>query len=239
MCHRMVLELAAASEMLLLEQHNLPLALDAMTTALRCIDLETRIADQKRAFEEVSVNIDQGSQHVISVFLTQLVLSQQDQVAQILQSIRQCREEQENENRPEKAAATIDSRRPKILRSSQCNHLLETNRSDWACSMSCVVLYNIGVAYSIIHEYNSVHSNQTNAALQSYQAALGASSLIIDSSQSHLMKCQTLQRIEELVGHMDQQDTLAAENIRVIREHLLAAEIAMLSGGCPSAAAAA
>ena len=91
----------------------------------------------------------------------------------------------------------------------------------------------------MVHGYACLHFNQTNAALQSYQAALGASSLIIDSSQSHLMKCQTLQRIEELVGHMEQQDALAAENVRVIREHFLAAEVALLSGGCPSAAAAA
>ena len=239
-CRRMALELSSAAENLLTENHDAALALEATTLALAELELYSRIIDRKARLDPNQVdassilpNDDDGSIKTPSqislrdvnlcVEFLPSIISFQEQTTKLVRTIQDAQEAY-----AQSEGFEYHEPGPKVLKATSADQTATTR--DWGCVVSCVLLHNSGLAYTMMY--------CPAAALQAYMAALSAAQLMSDQDRACAIKYHVLLRVEDIASHFADHDSQAYRNVEGIRQELRNAEVSMLAR-CPSAARAA
>ena len=242
-CRRMALELSSAAENLLTENHDAALALEATTLALAELELHSRIIDRKAKLNPNQVPLESSSNQLngddssvrttgqislqdvnLCIEFLPSIISFQEQTTKLLKTIQDAEEAYAQSEEFE-----YHEPGPKVLKATNADQTSSTT-SDWGCAVSCALLHNSGLAYSMLY--------CPAAALQAYMAALSAAQLMSDQDRACAIKYHVLRRVEDIASHFAEHDAQAYRNVEEIRQELRNAEVAMLAR-CPSAARAA
>ena len=137
------------------------------------------------------------------------IISFQEQTTKLLKTIQEAREAYAQSEDFE-----YHEPGPKVLKAANADQT-STSR-DWGCAMSCALLHNSGLAYSMLY--------YPAAALQAYMAALSAAQPMSDQDKACAMKYHVLRRVEDIASHFAEHDAQTYRNVEDIRQELRIAE---------------